>query len=57
MGGDVMVTAPLTFKQWIMCVGIGMLSLVWGGVVVQPLSLAFFGPAFESTDDNTKKKR
>ena len=44
MGGSVMQTVPLSSKQWVMCVGVGMLSLVWGGAVVQPLSLAFFGP-------------
>lgn len=51
-----MQTIPLTKEQWVMCIGIGMLSLVWGGVVVQPISVAFFGPSFRPDSGTSSKE-
>ena len=52
-----MQTIPLTKEQWVMCIGIGMLSLVWGGVVVQPISVAFFGPSFRPDSTTTTSSK
>ncbi len=48
VGGTIMQTTPLNTKQWTMCIGIGMCSLIWGGVVVTPIARIYEGGAERS---------